>query len=95
MISGTELALVDVAGTAVTAYLARAVLFGAAGGLLGPVVLIGTTAIGFGWRGAFLVCSFVMVVYGVWLACSRSPVHNIAPVPIEPGGTRGTVCVRC
>src|ERR1700712_4253534 len=34
VISGTELALVDAAGSAVTAYLARAVLFGTAGGLL-------------------------------------------------------------
>ena len=94
VISGTELALVDVAGDAVTAYFARGVLFGTAGGLLGPTVLIAATATGSGWRGAFLVCAVMMAAYGTWLAClplprprpsastdrGRRPRHGLAPV---------------
>ena len=57
LINGTELALVDVAGADVTAYLARGVLFGTVGGLLGPALLIGASAVGIGWRGAFAVVS--------------------------------------
>ncbi len=38
LIIGTELALIDIAGADVTAYLARGMLFGTAGGRLGPVL---------------------------------------------------------
>jgi MFS family permease len=67
LISGTELALVDEAGDAVTAYFARAMVFGAAGGVLGPALLIVATAAGFGWRVAFVACAIPMAGYGACL----------------------------
>ena len=99
LINGSELALVDLAGADVTAYLARGVLFGTAGGLLGPALLIGATASGFGWRGAFVVCALMMAAYGAWLAClplppppdhphphrARRPWHGLRPVLHDPG----------
>ena len=97
LINGSELALVDLAGADVTAYLARGVLFGTAGGLLGPALLIAATASGFGWRGAFVVCALMMAAYGAWLAClplppppdhphrARRPWHGLRPVLHDPG----------
>jgi hypothetical protein len=86
MIHGTELALVDVAGDEVTAYFARGMVFGAVGGVLGPVLLILATAVGFGWRAAFLACAPLLAVYGWWL--------TRLPLPGRRGPNR--VCsVRC
>ncbi len=78
MIHGTELALVDVAGEDVTAYFARGMVFGAAGGVAGPALLIITTATGFGWRAAFLACAPLVAAYGWWL--TRLPL----PAPSGP-----------
>jgi len=68
LVHGTELALVDLAGDDVTAYFARGMVFGAAGGVLGPALLVLAAATRFGWRGAFLACAAPMAAYGVWLA---------------------------
>jgi len=68
LVHATEIALVDVAGTDVTAYFARGMVFGAAGALLGPAVLVAAAAGGFGWRAAFIVCAVPMAGYGAWLA---------------------------
>lgn len=78
LVHGTELALVDLAGDDVTAYFARGMVFGAAGGVLGPAVLVLATATRFGWRGAFLACALPMAAYGAWLA--RLPL----PPPCHP-----------
>jgi hypothetical protein len=51
----------------VTAYLARSMVFGAAGAVLGPALLIVATAAGFGWRVAFVACALSMATYSAWL----------------------------
>jgi MFS family permease len=73
LISGTELALIDEAGDAVTAYFARSMVFGAAGAALGPALLILATASGFGWRAAFVACAIPMLAYAVWLLTLAFP----------------------
>ena len=98
LINGSELALVDLAGADVDGIpRACGVLFGTAGGLLGPLLLIGAAATGFGWRGAFVACALMMAAYGAWLACSPAPAATRAPAPpsraaalarIAPGAPR-------
>jgi MFS family permease len=73
LINGTELAMIDVAGDRVSAYLARAMLFGTAGGVLAPAVFITTGSLGLGWRGAFLIVGGLLAAYGAWLACLPLP----------------------
>ena len=48
-------------------------LFGTAGGLLGPALLLGADAAGFGWRGAFLAAAAMLAVYGACIACLPLP----------------------
>ena len=69
----TELALVDVSGDDAPAAVSRSHLFGAVGDLLGPVALILATATGIGWRGAFLVCAVLVLVYAIWIATLPIP----------------------
>ncbi len=88
LVHGTELALVDVAGDEVTAYLARGMVFGAVGGVLGPALLVLAAATGFGWRAAFLACAPAMAAYGVWL--SRLPL----PPPSHPEPSRPLRALR-
>jgi MFS family permease len=73
LINGTELAMIDIAGDKVSAYLARGMLFGTAGGLLGPAFLIATTAAGWGWRGAFAAAGALLVAYAAVLAALPLP----------------------
>ncbi len=88
LVHGTELALVDIAGDDVTAYFARGMMFGAVGGVLGPVLLILAAATGFGWRAAFLACAPAMAAYGMWL--SRLPL----PPPSHPEPSRPLHALR-
>ncbi len=81
LINGTELALIDIAGDRVGAYLARAMLFGTGGGMIAPALFIATVSLGFGWRGAFLVVAALLAAYGVILACLPLP----APARAEAG----------
>jgi predicted MFS family arabinose efflux permease len=73
MVDATEVALVDVAGDETSAQISRAHLFGAAGDLLGPVLLIGTAATGLSWRVALGIGAGVAAVYAMWLACCPLP----------------------
>jgi predicted MFS family arabinose efflux permease len=62
-----------VAGDDTSAQISRSFVFGAAGELLGPLLLIGVAAAGFGWRNAFGVAAALTAVYAVWLATYRLP----------------------
>jgi MFS family permease len=78
LVNGTELALIDVAGERVSAYLARGMLFGTAGGILAPALLVATSAGGLGWRGAFVVVAALLAAYGVALALLPLPPPALA-----------------
>jgi MFS family permease len=73
MCDATEVALVDLAGDAPASQLSRSSLFGAAGDLLGPALLIGIAAAGLSWRLAFTIGAATVALYGVWLASCRFP----------------------
>jgi FSR family fosmidomycin resistance protein-like MFS transporter len=68
-----EVALVDVAGDKIEPALARTNLLGAVGDLVGPLLLAGSLAVGFGWRGAFWAGGAMMIAYGVFLAIQPLP----------------------
>jgi len=68
-----EVALVDVAGDKIEPALARSNLLAAVGDLVGPLLLAGSLAVGFGWRGAFWAGGAMMIAYGVFLATQRLP----------------------
>jgi FSR family fosmidomycin resistance protein-like MFS transporter len=68
-----EVALVDVAGDRIEPALARSNLLAAIGDLVGPLVLAGSLAAGFGWRGAFWVGGALMIAYGIVLATQPLP----------------------
>jgi predicted MFS family arabinose efflux permease len=73
MVDATEVALIDLAGDAPASQISRAHLFGAAGDLVGPLLLIGVAAAGVSWRLALVLGAAVTGVYAVWLACSPLP----------------------
>lgn len=83
MVDATEVALVEIAGDETSAQISRAHLFGAAGDLLGPLLLIGVAAAGLSWRVALGVGAGVAALYAVWLACCPLP----APRPRATGET--------
>ena len=80
----TELALVDVAGDDAPAAVSRSHFFGAVGDLLGPVALILATATGIGWRGAFLVCAVLVLVYAIWIATLPIPPRRVSTSTSAP-----------
>ncbi|HEV7652131.1 MAG TPA: MFS transporter [Actinophytocola sp.] len=68
-----EVALVDVTGDKIEPALARSNLLAAVGELVGPLLLAGSLATGFGWRGAFWAGGAMMIAYGIFLATQRLP----------------------
>ena len=68
-----EVALVDVTGDKIEPALARSNLLAAVGELVGPLLLAGSLATGFGWRGAFWAGGAMMIVYGIFLATQPLP----------------------
>jgi predicted MFS family arabinose efflux permease len=73
MVDAGEVALADLAGDDLAPTLAAGNLLGSIGDLAGPLILLVATALGFGWRGPFLLVAIMMAAYGVWLACSPIP----------------------
>jgi predicted MFS family arabinose efflux permease len=73
MVDAGEVALADLAGDDLAPTLAAGNLLGSIGDLAGPVILIVATALGFGWRGPFVLVATLMAAYGLWLACSPLP----------------------
>jgi FSR family fosmidomycin resistance protein-like MFS transporter len=78
MIDASEVALVDVAGDDLAPTLARTNLLGALGDVVGPLLVLGAIAFGFGWRAPFVIAVVALVVYGVCLA--RAPLPTPTPV---------------
>jgi MFS family permease len=79
MVDATEVALVEIAGDETSAQLSRAHLFGAAGDVLGPVLLIGVASAGLSWRIALGVGAGVAALYAVWLASCPLPAPAARP----------------
>jgi predicted MFS family arabinose efflux permease len=73
MCDATEVALVDIAGEERAAQISRTFLLGAAGDLLGPLLLIGVAAAGLSWRVAFGLGAAVVAAYAIWLVSCRFP----------------------
>jgi predicted MFS family arabinose efflux permease len=73
LVHGCEVALVDLAGEALPAALARLNGWSAVGDLLGPPTLALAAVTGLGWRGALIGCGALMLGYATWLACLRLP----------------------
>jgi FSR family fosmidomycin resistance protein-like MFS transporter len=91
LIDATELALVDVAGDELPATLARVNLFGAVGDLLGPLVVVGATALGFGWRAPFVVSAVALFAFGLWLVRLPLPSPRRDPHRASPARALGAV----
>jgi predicted MFS family arabinose efflux permease len=86
MVHACEVALIDLAGEHLERAIGSASLFGAAGDLLGPLVLIITASLGWSWRVPFFVGAALCAGYGVWLAMLPLP----RPAHVE-GGHRGAL----
>ncbi|HEX5096716.1 MAG TPA: MFS transporter, partial [Acidimicrobiia bacterium] len=82
-IRGSDVSLVDMAGDAPTTMIARSHVFGAAGDLFGPALLVLVAATGLGWRVAFATFGVLAFAYAGWLASLRFP-----PPPPAPDGHR-------
>jgi predicted MFS family arabinose efflux permease len=82
MVEAAQVALVDLAGDDLRAFLARSNLLGEIGGLLGPALLGGVAAVGLSWRVAFGAASALLVVYALVLAAAPLP----PPAPAEDDG---------
>jgi len=91
LVRAVEVALVDVAGDNLEPALARTNLLGAVGDLVGPLLLAGSLAAGFGWRGAFAVAGTALVVYGLVLATQPLPPPRRGPDDHPP--LRGMLAV--
>ena len=88
MVDATEIALADVAGDQLPAYLARGNLLAVAGDVCGPLLLVGVAAAGWSWRVAFWAGASLMLVYAIWLSTLPMP----APRPDRSdGGQRGAI----
>jgi FSR family fosmidomycin resistance protein-like MFS transporter len=70
--------------------MARWTFAGSLGVVLGPLLLVGLTAIGFGWRGAFLALTFLAaaVLMLVWRKIPQDPIH-IPKIPTIADLTAG------
>ena len=73
MVHGAEIALVDEARPRLQVALARVNALAAVGDLLGPLLLAGVVAAGFGWQAAFGVAGAMALLYGAWLGAHRFP----------------------
>jgi len=71
--SGCEVALVDLYPDNLASALGRVNAYGAVGDLLAPLTLAGAAAVGFSWRGVFLLGGLLMLVYAAWLGSQRFP----------------------
>jgi MFS family permease len=73
MVHACEVALVDLAGEQLERAIGSASLFGAAGDLLGPLVLIIAASLGWSWRVPFVVGAVLCAAYGGWLTTLPFP----------------------
>jgi predicted MFS family arabinose efflux permease len=73
LIDASEIALVDVAGDDLPSTLASANLVAEIGDLMGPLLIVVTTGLGFGWRTPVLLAAVAMAVYAIWLAILPLP----------------------
>jgi predicted MFS family arabinose efflux permease len=83
MCDATEIALVGIAGDDSATQMSRSFLFGAAGDLLGPFLLIAVATGGLSWRAAFAFGALTAAAYAVWLTMlpfppppTRAPDHS-------------------
>ncbi|HXQ45102.1 MAG TPA: MFS transporter [Caulobacteraceae bacterium] len=77
-VHGAEVALVDLAGDALPAALAKMSTWASVGDLLGPITLAVTSALLVGWRGAFIGLGVMMLGYAALLASQRFPPPHAA-----------------
>ena len=68
LVSGCEVALVDVFEDDPAPQVSRMSALGAVGDVLGPVTVVVAAALGLGWRTVFLAGGALMLLYGGWLA---------------------------
>jgi predicted MFS family arabinose efflux permease len=73
MVDACEVALVDLAGDDLPAYLARQNLFGVVGDLAGPALLLLAAGAGLGWRATFGLTALLMAGYAALLGAQRFP----------------------
>lgn len=88
MVDASEIALADVAGEELPAYLARGNLLAVAGDLCGPLLLAGLAAAGASWRVAFWAGASLMLGYAAWLAALPMPAPRPDP---SDGGHRTAI----
>lgn len=86
MVDAAEVALVDLVGKDLRAYLARSNLLGTVGDLVGPALIAAVAASGLSWRGAFGLGAALLAFYGLALSVVRLP----PPVPSGEEAQRPT-----
>ena len=90
LVSGAEVALVDVSGKHLTAALSRQNLLATIGDLLSPTALALAAAFRIGWRALFIGSAVAMFGYAGWLAAEQIPAPS---GEVEDSPIRGLLSV--